>query len=198
MGETSNLNWFYSRISESTASFRWKVWRSFLSPKGKQSYYVNFVWREKWWYNPSLPNTSWEGVLGMFLGPVIPLRQVLGSLGQMDRLVSKNYPKSSKIVWENERGKYYDLGPLWDWNLGWGIIVPALLSFSCRDCCRQTGVVTWNKPVLGAVTGKLELLKALRKKKEGTIRRTIIRWGGSLSLAAPSMVLLWWGSLEKK
>ena len=46
----------------------------------------------------------------------------------------------------------------------WGIIVPALLSFSCRDCCRQTGVVTWNKPVLGAVTGKLELLKALKKE----------------------------------
>ena len=46
----------------------------------------------------------------------------------------------------------------------WGIIVPALLSFSCRDCCRQTGVVTWNKPVLGDVTGKLELLKALKKE----------------------------------
>ena len=131
MGETSNLNWLY-RISEPwTVSFRWKGLEVFFVTKRQAILLRKFCLGGKWWYNPSLPNTSWEGVLGMFLGPVIPLRQVLGSLGQMDRLVSKNYPKSSRIVWENERGKYYDLGPLWDWNLGQSPHGESLFQLSC-------------------------------------------------------------------
>ena len=48
--------------------------------------YNFFITFERWIFvlnvsYPSLPNTSWKGVLGMFLGVQIPPHQVFGSLG---------------------------------------------------------------------------------------------------------------------